>query len=59
MLLHGLCAKICLSNDFDYVYFNCLIYRILILFREKDMELRVAASGARDPEKSVRVPGIF
>lgn len=52
---------VCFSNDndFDGVYCNFLIYKTLILFREKDLELRVAASGAQDPEKSVSVLGIF
>ena len=59
MLLHGLCVYLCFSNDFDHVYYNFLICKTLILFREKDLDLRVAASGARDPEKSVRVPAIF
>lgn len=47
------------DNDFDGVYCNFLIYKTLILFREKDLELRVAASGAQDPEKSVSVLGVF
>ena len=45
--------------DFDNIYYKFLIYKTLILFREKDLELMVAASGAQDPEKSVRIPGIF
>lgn len=45
--------------DFDSIYYKFLIYKTLILFREKDLELMVAASGAQDPEKSVRIPGIF
>lgn len=52
---------ICFSNDYDFVVITIifLIYKTLILFREKDLELRVAASGAQDPEKSVRIPDIF
>lgn len=61
MLLHALCIYVNFSNDYDFVcvYYNFLIYKTLILFREKDLELRVAASGAQDPEKSVRIPDIF
>lgn len=61
VLLHGLCVwvRFSIDNDFDSVYCNFLIYKTLILFREKDLELRVAASGAQDPEKSVRVLGIL
>ena len=41
------------------VYYNSSIYKILILFREKDLAFGITTSGVQDPEKSVRVLGIF
>lgn len=42
-----------------HVYYNFSIYKILILFREKDLALGITTSGVQDPQKSVRVLGIF
>ena len=40
-------------------YYSFSIYKILILFREKDLAFGITTSGVQDPKKSVRVLGIF
>lgn len=55
-VVYRLFVHICFIDDCVY---NFSIYEILILFREKDLRLSNMCPDVQDPEKSVRVLGIF